>query len=1003
MTNRNWKIWLAAIGLILLVAWPRLTHLNQYVIVDEADRWRWAEAFVYALAEGDLAATRVGDGYPGIVPVWVESLWLLLEAGRRSFAEGQWIGEPGLNLLFHEWDREEFLGHQRFPIVLFNTVLALTIIWAVWRLFGGRVALVSGILIALDPFYLSDSRVNRAEAVITGLMTLSILFLVFYDQQRRRRYIILSGIFGGLSLLTKIQALAMVPAIALIGCLIYFRQGGKQYEVSSKQEKPPYSLLPTPYSLLPLLTFGLIWLAAAVATWFLLWPAMWVIPVETLTFVYQYATRKVGAEGVTLFYMGETFLDEDPGYYFYFLVFFLRLTPLALLGLLGALLHFIFHRFSPLISGITRHSSLVIPRGSAILIIYSLAYALIMSFGSHKQDRYLMPIFLCVDILAAMGLVYLGVLLQSVVRSRQYEGSRKQKKSPYSPALALLGLLLLVQLLTILPHRPYYYSYFNPLLGGGRTAVNLVRIGWGEGMDQVGRYLAAKPNSRELVVSSRFTHNMPAFKGERISLTPGGRWTQADYIVLYIQQVQRHLDPSPGFIDYFMARQPEKVITLGDIDYAWIYPIPFTTPANPQISRLSEQAALLGYRWERAGGEGGPAQIRLFWENLGLAAGRRLAARLVDPAAQTGWTPCEPDPNFKAAAQTPGQLVESLCPLEISALPAGLYTVEFGLTAAGQTVEPFLFPEGWQAARVAGDGTVADVAETERLAAIVAETVPPAAPRLDRVYEGQLRLVAYRLEPARPGPGQPVELTLYWQPVKQLRETIHLVVQLADSRLLPLGRADLILHRRAEETSLDWLPGQVITTRRRFDLTPDLDAPLAGQIEIKLTNDARVPLRPTTLTGEPLDDVAIRFTVAPQAWPTLAGSQPVTAAWPNGPALRGYRLLPGQAQPGEPLAVTLFWEATRPITETYTIFVHLLDEAGQLRAQNDSLPRAGAYPTPWWVPGQVVEDLHTLTLPPDLPPGRYRLITGLYRPEDGIRLALANGADHFEVTALRVE
>ena len=112
--HKFWKTWLVIGALILLMALTRLTALNQYLIVDEADRWHWAEDFVRALNRGDLAGTLIGDGYPGIVPVWGESSWILLEAGRRSLIEGQWIGEIGLNHLLHEI----FLGDiffKKFP------------------------------------------------------------------------------------------------------------------------------------------------------------------------------------------------------------------------------------------------------------------------------------------------------------------------------------------------------------------------------------------------------------------------------------------------------------------------------------------------------------------------------------------------------------------------------------------------------------------------------------------------------------------------------------------------------------------------------------------------------------------------------------------------------------------------------------------------------------------------------------------------------------------------
>ena len=39
--------------------------------------------------------------------------------------------------------------------------------------------------------------------------------------------------------------------------------------------------------------------------------------------------------------------------------------------------------------------------------------------------------------------------------------------------------------------------------------------------------------------------------------------------------------------------------------------------------------------------------------------------------------------------------------------------------------------------------------------------------------------------------------------------------------------------------------------------------------------------------------------------------------------------------------------------------------------------------------GQVA-DPHVLVLPPDLPPGSYRLVVGLYQPEDGVRMPISN-------------
>ena len=89
------------------------------------------------------------------------------------------------------------------------------------------------------------------------------------------------------------------------------------------------------------------------------------------------------------------------------------------------------------------------------------------------------------------------------------------------------------------------------------------------------------------------------------------------------------------------------------------------------------------------------------------------------------------------------------------------------------------------------------------------------------------------------------------------------------------------------------------------------------------------------------------------------------------------------------LPLTLYWRAEAPLAADYVVFMHLMDAAGNVVAQGDAPPRAGRYPTHWWEPGEVIADQHMIPLPADLPPGDYRVRTGLYRPDTGERLLLA--------------
>ena len=90
----------------------------------------------------------------------------------------------------------------------------------------------------------------------------------------------------------------------------------------------------------------------------------------------------------------------------------------------------------------------------------------------------------------------------------------------------------------------------------------------------------------------------------------------------------------------------------------------------------------------------------------------------------------------------------------------------------------------------------------------------------------------------------------------------------------------------------------------------------------------------------------------------------------------GYQVEEAEGQ----MVVTLYWRSAAANDAYATIFVHLLDSAGNILAQQDSPPVQGTYPLPVWTPGFIIADEHRLTLPADAPSGPYRLAIGLYDP-----------------------
>ncbi len=118
-----------------------------------------------------------------------------------------------------------------------------------------------------------------------------------------------------------------------------------------------------------------------------------------------------------------------------------------------------------------------------------------------------------------------------------------------------------------------------------------------------------------------------------------------------------------------------------------------------------------------------------------------------------------------------------------------------------------------------------------------------------------------------------------------------------------------------------------------------------------------------------------------------------TIGTPKTITLLGADLPATNLTPGSQFSFSLYWQSDGGTLRPYTVFTQLLDESGQLVAQQDNWPVNGQWPPTCWQPKEVVVDPYLLSLPLNLANGRYTLIVGLYDARDGTRL-LTNGSDH---------
>ncbi len=107
--------------------------------------------------------------------------------------------------------------------------------------------------------------------------------------------------------------------------------------------------------------------------------------------------------------------------------------------------------------------------------------------------------------------------------------------------------------------------------------------------------------------------------------------------------------------------------------------------------------------------------------------------------------------------------------------------------------------------------------------------------------------------------------------------------------------------------------------------------------------------------------------------------------------LLAYDLLSKTVRPGQPTLVYIYWQTPNPVSQDYSAFVHLVSADGQLVAQADYLLGGWLYPTSLWQAGHIAAVPTLFFVPPDVPPGNYRLLAGIYHAESGKRLPVKGG------------
>lgn len=944
----NWLV------LVILILIPRLFSLNVFLTADEPLFLEQAREFAAGLRSGDFSRT-LGIGYPGVTLAW----WSAPVVGFGP------TGDPQAELAAY--------AAGRTATVLVTGLLLILLYGLARRLVGPWPALLGVGLLALDPYTLAYSRLLHIAAPLALFMSLAGLAWLLWLDDERWHWLALTGLFTGLALLTKSTALLLAPmlGLSLVGWAIT-QSNGRTWHW-------------WPPKIGGLILMGLI----AGLVFFAAWPAMWTEPSRALglTFGKLFTDQEAGTGNLGLFWLGR--FVEDPGPAFYQVAFLLKSTPWLLVGLLlslgltwrssGLRLPFVSqhpsrHRFFP---------------ATVALWLFALSYLLLMTIASKKSIRYLLPAFPILYLLAGLAFCQMTTAIRSQAALR-------------SSGL-LPGLIFVPVLLFALAYHPYYFTYYNPLVLGWRWAPRTLLVGWGEGLEQAAHYLA--PRSQD-TVSAWYEWLFPVFyPGPVEAVVPQENMLTADHTVLYINQVQRAI-PGPNIIDYFRTRrQPEHTVRLNGIDYAWVYPGPVAgfrpdpAPQFPLGGEFGGEARLLGYDLHPQARSGQPLVVTLYWRILVAPPAERFVfVRLIDAQGHI-WAKSDsppvmglwPSPRWQAE-----MLIEDAHQLAIPpGTPPDVYRLEVGMydPQSGQPLPAAGQPIG------AGGGLLLGEVPIEWSPSTVAPELPWIT---DMRLAPNARLIGFDPLPASATTGDLLPLRLAWRESK----TIIAFLTVPNNYVMFEWRPSPSSQTQPLAEQLDELPWPIEKWGRRATLLSQHELIVPPTLTSGLY-DVSVALHTgSDPAGEAFYFASVNVTAPPHRFELPAGAVPPAGAaqLANTISLPGYDFQPVLTNEGQigGLELQLYWQTNAPVSTRYKVFAQLLAADNSLVAQSDQFPAGGERPTTGWLPQEIITDAHTLSLPPDLAPGGYRLIAGLYNPVTGERMPLLGDQDQVIADAIFV-
>jgi len=517
------------------------------------------------------------------------------------------------------------------------------------------------------------------------------------------------------------------------------------------------------------------------------------------------------------------------------------------------------------------------------------------------------------------------------------------------------------------------------MFGGWRTSPNLMQV-YESDLYLIGQYLQAKPPvpDTQIVITGPDPWNSgPAMIKLQTPYEFNARYTSGSVFVWPAAQTESlyffNAETLPTAQQAtWLSVPPETRYTDGQgepILEVYRLPHPPRVPNfdHPILARFDQLLDLIGVSYPPVAERGQTITGTLFWQvrrdlSFNLAdqpgIGLRLFSRDIEWASTGGW------------------MLYPVTQWRVGDVWAQTFTLNVPPDMPPQTIQPSLII-GTQAGMWPVIPAGETLARTQLALPGLVITGHPTSPALETsIARGEkITLSAATLLTKQSEPGLPVFVKTTWYAQQALTQDYRLQLQLTRPDRDPIMVTRTLLGEMYPTSQ--WQTGESVSSNDA------LTVPLTAQ-----TGDYEFKVRLIDADGQPVIGEGwnalgnVTLLGRPHQMELPPDLQPTSADFGDFARLVGYRLNTDTAYPQGALKITLVWQVLRSPPAALKVFAHLygFNNTIDVLAQHDSDPGNGELPTTTWLPGEYIEDEHTLELNADLPPGQYRLGVGMYDP-----------------------